>query len=119
LQLSIGDRWHLVQSLLDSIQQETLPVSYSKSDGTSVAGINPWTQSLIGIVHLGEEDSLTEIESAIQQLPESDIRQLSGWLQSYMDEMWDRQMEADLACGKLDRLIERAEADITAGRVAC
>lgn len=61
--------------------------------------------------------TLTEIEAAIQQLPESDIRQLSGWLQSYMDEMWNRQMEVDLASGKLDRLIERAEADITAGRV--
>jgi hypothetical protein len=61
--------------------------------------------------------TLPEIEAAIQQLPESDIRQLSGWLQSYMDEMWDRQMEVDLASGKLDRLIERAEADITAGRV--
>jgi hypothetical protein len=61
--------------------------------------------------------TLTEIESAIQQLPESDIRQLSGWLQSYLDEIWDRQMETDLASGKLDRLIERAEADIAAGRV--
>jgi hypothetical protein len=41
--------------------------------------------------------TLTEIEAAIQQLPESDIRQLSVWLQSYMGEMCDRQMEADLA----------------------
>lgn len=61
--------------------------------------------------------TLLEIETAIQQLPESDIRQLSGWLQSYMDEMWDRQIESDLASGKLDHLMDRAEADIAANRI--
>ena len=61
--------------------------------------------------------TLPEIEVAIQQLPESDIRQLAGWLQSYIDERWDRQIEADLVSGKLDRLIARAEADISANRV--
>lgn len=61
--------------------------------------------------------TLLEIETAIQQLPESEIRQLSGWLQSYMDEMWDRQIEADLVSGKLDHLIDRAEADIAANRI--
>jgi hypothetical protein len=62
-------------------------------------------------------NTLLEIEEAIQRLPESDIRQLSGWLQSHMDEMWDRQIEADLVSGKLDCLIARAEADISANRV--
>jgi hypothetical protein len=61
--------------------------------------------------------TLLEIEAAIQQLPESDIRQLSGWLQSYMEEMWDHQIEADFVSGKLDQLIARAEADISANRV--
>jgi len=31
--------------------------------------------------------------------------------------MWDRQIEADLVSGKLDKLIAKAEADITANRV--
>lgn len=61
--------------------------------------------------------TLPEIEAAIKQLPESDIRQLAFWLQEYLDEMWDRQIEADLALGKLDNLIARAEADIAANRV--
>ncbi len=61
--------------------------------------------------------TLLEIETAIQQLPESDIRQLSGWLQSYLDEMGDRQIETDLDFGKLDYLIDRAEADISANRI--
>ncbi|NJL19871.1 MAG: hypothetical protein HC895_02070 [Leptolyngbyaceae cyanobacterium SM1_3_5] len=54
-----------------------------------------------------------ELEAAIKQLPESEIRQLAEWLQAYLDEIWDRQIEADLAAGKLDRLIAQAEAEIT------
>jgi hypothetical protein len=61
--------------------------------------------------------TLLEIEAAIKQLPENDIRQLSGWFQAFMDEMWDRQIEADLLSGKLDHLIASVEADISAKRV--
>jgi hypothetical protein len=58
-----------------------------------------------------------EVESAIKQLPEGEIRALANWLQEYLDEMWDRQIEADLAAGKLDHLIARAEADIATNNV--
>lgn len=61
--------------------------------------------------------TLPEIEAAIKKLPEGDVWQLSVWLQEYLDEMWDRQIEADLASGKLDKLIAKAEADIAANRV--
>ena len=50
-----------------------------------------------------------EVESVIKQLPESEVRDLAKWLQEYLDEMWDQQIEADLASGKLDRLIAQAE----------
>ena len=58
-----------------------------------------------------------EVESAIKQLPEGEVRDLAKWLQEYLDEMWDRQIEADLASGKLDRLIAQAQADIANGNV--
>lgn len=61
--------------------------------------------------------TLPEIEAAIKQLPEGDVRQLSAWLQEYLEQMWDRQIEADLGSGKLDKLIAKAEADIAANRV--
>ena len=61
--------------------------------------------------------TLLETEAAIQQLPESQARQLSVWLQPYLEEKWDRQLEADVASGKLDKLIAKAEADIAAGNV--
>lgn len=56
LRLPIGDRWRLIQSLLNSIQQETLLSSYPNSDANSFANLDPWTQSLIGAVQLGAED---------------------------------------------------------------
>jgi hypothetical protein len=56
LQLPIGDRWRLVQSLLSSIQQETLVLSSPPTNVNSSAGLNPWTQSLIGVIQLGTEE---------------------------------------------------------------
>jgi hypothetical protein len=58
-----------------------------------------------------------EVESAIKQLPEAEVRYLAKWLQEYLDEMWDQQIEADLTSGKLDHLIAQAEADIANGNV--
>ncbi|HEY9858849.1 MAG TPA: hypothetical protein V6D16_05035 [Candidatus Obscuribacterales bacterium] len=62
-------------------------------------------------------NNLPEIEMAIKQLPENDIRQLAIWLQDYLDEMWDQQIEADFTLGKLDRLIAQAESEIAANQL--
>jgi hypothetical protein len=51
--------------------------------------------------------NLLEIEAAIKQLPEHDIRQLAAWLQDYLDDVWDQQLEVDLAPGKLQGLIAK------------
>ena len=61
--------------------------------------------------------SLTEIESAIYQLPSSEIRKLADRLQAYLEDQWDEQIAADAAPGKLDDLIAQAESDIEAGHV--
>ncbi|MBD2091856.1 hypothetical protein H6F67_18595 [Microcoleus sp. FACHB-1515] len=66
LQLSIRDRWRLVQSVLASIQQETLS-SMSPSSAKSIADLDPWTQSLMGVIQLGTEDSA---ESYVDYLEE-------------------------------------------------
>lgn len=58
-----------------------------------------------------------DVEAAIKQLPEDEVRDLAKWLQEYLDEKWDRQIEADLASGKLDCLIAQAEAEIAANDV--
>ncbi len=53
-----------------------------------------------------------EVQSAIEQLPKEEVRDLSKWLQEYLEDDWDRQIEADFESGKLDRLIAKAESDI-------
>ncbi|AUB41139.1 hypothetical protein COO91_07184 [Nostoc flagelliforme CCNUN1] len=62
-------------------------------------------------------NSLPEIEAAIMQLSEGEIRDLSNWLQEYLNDSWDKQIEADAKSGRLDRLIQRAKSDIDANRV--
>jgi hypothetical protein len=58
-----------------------------------------------------------EVQSAIEQLSKGEIRDLSKWLQEYLDEEWDLQIEADFGAGKLDRLIAKAESDIANNNV--
>ena len=67
LQLSISDRWRLVQSVLASIRQETLPSPSPCSSATAMTELNPWTQSLLGVIQLSPEDSL---ESYVDYLEE-------------------------------------------------
>jgi hypothetical protein len=56
LQLPINERWRLVQSLLSSIQQETLLSNPPSLSTNSLTGLDPWTQSLIGVIQLDTED---------------------------------------------------------------
>jgi hypothetical protein len=62
-------------------------------------------------------NSLTDIESAIAQLPSQEARQLFDWLQNYLEDEWDQQIEADAQSGSLDVLIQKAKSDIAAGQV--
>lgn len=61
-------------------------------------------------------NSLPEIEAAITQLSEVEVRKLLDWLQAYLDDAWDRQIEEDVKSGRLDKLIQCAEVDIAANR---
>ena len=58
-----------------------------------------------------------EVEAAIEQMPEAEVRNLAKWLQDYLDSLWDLQLEADLDSGKLDALIARTEAAIETNQV--
>jgi len=67
LQLPISDRWRLVQSLLSSIQQETLVFSPPTLSANSVASLAPWTQSLIGVIQLSKEDPTDVYEDYLEE----------------------------------------------------
>ena len=58
-----------------------------------------------------------EIEQAIKELPTAEARQLADWLNRYIDDAWDKQMQTDLATGKLDKFIAKVESEIEAKQV--
>ncbi len=59
LELPISDRWRLVHSLLTSIQPETLSSISENQTVKSLRDIDPWTQSLIGVIQI-EAENMTE-----------------------------------------------------------
>ena len=59
--------------------------------------------------------SVQEIEAAIEQLPAADLVELMTWLESFRAQHWDRQIEQDLAAGKLDALLAEVDAEYEAG----
>ncbi len=59
---------------------------------------------------------LEQIEKSIAELPQQDVAKLKQWLEEFYADMWDRQIEADIKAGKLDKLAEQAREDIKAGR---
>jgi hypothetical protein len=63
-----------------------------------------------------KESTIAEIQAAIQRLPASEGWKLLRWLEDYLNEEWDKEMERDAREGRLDHLIEEARADYKAGR---
>lgn len=60
--------------------------------------------------------SVEELEKAIAALSAKERMQLRDWLDALTADEWDRQIEADAKGGKLDRLVEKSEADFRSGR---
>jgi hypothetical protein len=58
---------------------------------------------------------IAEIESAIAELPAKDFAELMAWLQEYRQRVWDRQIEDDLAAGRLDAIVAEANEEYRQG----
>ena len=54
---------------------------------------------------------IKEIESAIAQLPTSELAELAKWFEEFQARVWDEQLEQDVKTGRLDALLEEAERD--------
>ncbi len=61
--------------------------------------------------------SVTEIESAIRELPEGEFWKLATWFDELRADAWDRQIEADAGAGRLDFLFDEAARDLIEGNV--
>ncbi len=53
-----------------------------------------------------------EIEKAIQELSPSERAKFRQWFAKFDAAQWDRQLERDVAAGKLDPLADEALADL-------
>lgn len=60
--------------------------------------------------------NVEEIETAIAQLPASEIARLAEWFQEFQAQGWDNQIEQDINEGRLDAFIEQAEREFESGR---
>ncbi len=59
--------------------------------------------------------SVQEIESAIENLPAKDVHELANWLAEWRNQLWDKQIEEDFNSGRLDALLDEADAEYEQG----
>lgn len=59
--------------------------------------------------------AIEQIESAILKLSPQELTQLTDWLLDLDEQRWDRQIECDVAAGKLDFLTQEALAEMESG----
>ncbi len=57
-----------------------------------------------------------DLERRVQGLSPEDLSEFRAWFLEYDWELWDRQIEADLNSGKLEKLVAEARADFQAGK---
>jgi len=60
--------------------------------------------------------TVKEIEQAVVQLSKNQLAEFRAWYEKFDADVWDRQIEEDIAAGKLDALADAAIADHKAGR---
>ena len=60
--------------------------------------------------------NLLEIERAVSQLTEEELVAFRGWFEKFDTEVWDRQIEEDVAAGRLDKLAQQAIQHLREGR---
>jgi ribosomal protein L13E len=58
-----------------------------------------------------------KIEQDIEGLSSKDFDRLAVWVDRRRKERWDRQMDEDVAAGRLDFLFEEAEAGRQSGKL--
>ncbi len=53
-------------------------------------------------------DTLQDIQTAVSQLSVKQLAAFRAWFAEFDAEMWDRELERDVAAGRLDALAEEA-----------
>jgi hypothetical protein len=56
------------------------------------------------------------LEQEIQRLTPAELAAFRDWFHKYDADAWDRQIERDIAAGKLDKFADEARAEHAAGK---
>lgn len=59
--------------------------------------------------------TVEQIENAIKVLPKNELSELSTWFEEFEATVWDEQIAEDVESGKLQALINEADAEFEAG----
>ncbi len=74
--------------------------------------------SMVPTLNIGgfQMSELEQLEQQVLQLSPDDLAKFRAWFIELDYQFWDKQIEADVAAGKLDRLIADARAEFKAGK---
>jgi hypothetical protein len=61
-------------------------------------------------------NTVEELEAAVRRLSPQEREEFRAWFAGFDAAEWDRQLEGDVAAGRLDWLVAEARADRQAGR---
>ena len=59
---------------------------------------------------------IQRLESEVKSLSAQELAAFRAWYEKFDAENWDKQIEADAAAGKLDKLAAQAIADYNTGK---
>ena len=59
---------------------------------------------------------IQRLESEVKSLSPQELATFRAWYEEFDAENWDKQIEADAAAGKLDKLAAQAIADYNTGK---
>ncbi|MDQ7076087.1 MAG: hypothetical protein Q9O24_13295 [Gammaproteobacteria bacterium] len=60
--------------------------------------------------------TVEELEAEVTQLPKDQLALFRAWFEAFDAHHWDKQVEADVAAGKLDALADAALAEHRTGK---
>ena len=76
--------------------------------------------AIYALKHWRSSVSMTKLEDitkAVEQLSPEELAQFRDWFEELQARLWDEQIERDMKAGKLDFLLDEAEAEHDAGKL--
>jgi hypothetical protein len=61
--------------------------------------------------------TIEEVKAAVSHFSLTERAEFAKWFNGWEDDDWDRQMQADVQSGKLDKLVAEVDADIQTGQL--